>query len=36
MASVRGFTCSRMKVMVVSSGVPGPKMAETPFSFNFG
>jgi len=33
---VRGFTFLRMKVMVDSSGVPGPKMAETPFSFNLG
>jgi hypothetical protein len=33
---VRGFMFSRMKVMVDSSGVPGPKMAETPFSFNLG
>ena len=32
----RGFTFSRMKLMVVSSGVPGPKMAETPFSFKPG
>ena len=33
---VRGFTFLRMKSMVDSSGVPGPKMAETPFSFNLG
>jgi hypothetical protein len=33
---VRGFTFSRMKVMVDSSGVPGPKMAETPLCFNLG
>jgi hypothetical protein len=33
---VRGFTFSRMKVIVVSSGVPGPKMAETPLCFNLG
>ena len=32
----RGFTFSRMKAMVVSSGVPGPKMAETPLSFKLG
>ena len=32
----RGFTFSRMKSMVDSSGVPGPKMAETPLSFNLG
>jgi hypothetical protein len=27
---------SRMKVIVDSSGVPGPKMAATPFSLNLG
>ena len=30
---MRGFTFSRMKLMVASSGVPGPKMAATPLSF---
>ena len=33
---MRGFTFSRMKAMVVSSGVPGPKMAETPFCLRWG